>query len=164
VIATYASVETDPVARGLAFGRSMSEQVEGTAVVYERLFRSVRGLSQRDLYCGVMMGQVDQLLANGHPYSEVANESVIECVDSLNPYMHAHGVAYMIDNCSITARLGARKWAPRFDYLLEQITLPLLREPQSLDMSPFDDFESHVVHDVLRTCAELRSSVDVYVE
>ena len=110
-----------------------------------------------------MMGQVDQLLANGHPYSEVANESVIECVDSLNPYMHAHGVAYMIDNCSITARLGARKWAPRFDYLLEQITLPLLREPQSLDMSPFDDFESHVVHDVLRTCAELHPSVDIYV-
>jgi len=31
-------------------------------------------------------------------------------------------------------------------------------------MSPFDDFESHVVHEVLRTCAELRPSVDVYVE
>ncbi|MBA2695946.1 MAG: ketol-acid reductoisomerase [Actinobacteria bacterium] len=116
------------------------------------------------IYCGVMMGQVDQLIAHGHPYSEVANESVIECVDSLNPYMHAHGVAYMIDNCSITARLGARKWAPRFDYLLEQITLPLLREPERLDMSPFEDFGSHVVHDVLRTCAELRPSVDVYVE
>jgi ketol-acid reductoisomerase len=48
----------------------------------------------------------------------VCNESVIEAVDSLNPYMHARGVAYMVDNCSYTARLGSRKWAPRFDYNL----------------------------------------------
>jgi len=41
-------------------------------------------------------------------------------VDSLNPYMHARGVAFMVDNCSYTARLGSRKWAPRFDYILEQ--------------------------------------------
>ena len=26
----------------------------------------------------------------------------------------------MVDNCSYTARLGGRKWAPRFDYNLEQ--------------------------------------------
>lgn len=58
-----------------------------------------------------MMTQVDVLLERGHPYSEIANESVIEAVDSLNPYMHARGVAYMVDNC-FTGRLGARKWAP----------------------------------------------------
>ena len=48
---------------------------------------------------------------------------VIEAVDSLCPYMHAKGVAFMVDNCSRTARLGSRKWAPRFDYLLEQVRL-----------------------------------------
>ncbi len=58
--------------------------------------------------------------AQGHPYSEICNESIIEAVDSLNPYMHARGVAFMVDNCSYTARLGSRKWAPRFDYILEQ--------------------------------------------
>jgi ketol-acid reductoisomerase len=26
----------------------------------------------------------------------------------------------MVDNCSTTACLGSRKWAPRFDYLLTQ--------------------------------------------
>lgn len=31
------------------------------------------------------------------------------------------GVAFMVDNCSITARLGSRKWAPRFDYILDQL-------------------------------------------
>jgi ketol-acid reductoisomerase len=34
--------------------------------------------------------------------------------------MHACGVAFMVDNCSTTARLGSRKWAPRFDYILTQ--------------------------------------------
>ena len=50
-----------------------------------------------------------------------------QAVDSLNPYMHARGVAFMVDNCSYTARLGSRKWAPRFDYILEQqvASLPL---------------------------------------
>lgn len=51
---------------------------------------------------------------------QICNESIIEAVDSLNPYMHARGVAFMVDNCSYTARLGSRKWAPRFDYILEQ--------------------------------------------
>ena len=72
------------------------------------------------VYCATMMAQIDVLLEHGHPYSEIANESVIEAVDSLNPYMHARGVAYMVDNCSTTARLGARKWAPRFDYTLTE--------------------------------------------
>ncbi len=27
---------------------------------------------------------------------------------------------YQVDNCSYTARLGSRKWAPRFDYILDQ--------------------------------------------
>ena len=58
-------------------------------------------------------------------FSQVVNESVIESVDSLNPYMHARGVSYMVDNCSVTARLGARKWAPRFDYILTEQVRPL---------------------------------------
>ncbi len=58
------------------------------------------------VYIATMMAQIDVLLAHGHPESEVANESVIEAVDSLNPYMHARGVSYMVDNCSTTARLG----------------------------------------------------------
>ena len=33
------------------------------------------------------------------------------------------GVAFMVDNCSYTARLGSRKWAPRFDYILDQQVL-----------------------------------------
>lgn len=116
------------------------------------------------VYCGVMMAQIDELIEHGHPYSEIANESVIESVDSLNPYMHARGVAYMVDNCSTTARLGARKWAARFDYLLMQQAYPTIDADDPVDLSPFDRFETHPIHDVLRTCARLRPPVDIFVE
>ena len=116
------------------------------------------------VYCATMMAQVDVLLEHGHPYSEIANESVIEAVDSLNPYMHARGVAYMVDNCSTTARLGSRKWAPRFDYTLMEEVYPAIDEGDELDPSPMQHFNDHVIHDVLATVGELRPSVDIFVE
>ena len=115
------------------------------------------------VYIAVMMAQIDILVGHGHPYSEAANESVIESVDSLNPYMHARGVAYMIDNCSTTARLGARKWAPRFDYLITQIGYVNLDEGKAGDPALIAAFKSNVIHDVLAVCAELRPSVDISV-
>jgi ketol-acid reductoisomerase len=114
------------------------------------------------VFCGVMVAQVDVLLEKGHPYSEIANESVIEAVDSLNPYMHARGIAYLVDNCSTTARLGARKWAPRFDYLLTQQAYPTIDE-DAADLTPFKAFPDHVIHDVLRVCAKMRPPVDIFV-
>ncbi|KAM2958193.1 hypothetical protein FF2_025086 [Malus domestica] len=51
-----------------------------------------------------------------HSYSEIINESVIESVESLNPFMHARGVSFVVDNSSTAARLGSRKWARRSDY------------------------------------------------
>jgi len=116
------------------------------------------------VYCALMMAQIDLLLSKGHCFSEVANESVIEATDSLTPYMHARGVAYMVDNCSTTARLGSRKWAPRFDYLLTEQALvnydnDVINKPEL-----WDQFESHIIHDVLRACGEMRPSVDIAVE
>ncbi|MBV9947191.1 MAG: hypothetical protein JOZ69_10110 [Myxococcales bacterium] len=115
------------------------------------------------VYIATMMAQIDILLENRHPYSEAANESVIESVDSLNPYMHARGVSYMIDNCSTTARLGARKWAPRFDYLLTQVAYANLDDGRAGDPALMEAFKKNVIHDVLAVCAELRPSVDISV-
>jgi ketol-acid reductoisomerase len=116
------------------------------------------------VYIATMMAQIDILLDHGHPYSEVANESVIEAVDSLNPYMHARGVAYMVDNCSTTARLGSRRWAPRFDYVLTEQSYVKLDGKQALDESLLTFFKQHKIHDVLAECAKLRPSVDIFVE
>jgi ketol-acid reductoisomerase len=116
------------------------------------------------VYLATMMAQVDILLEHGHPYSEIANESVIEAVDSLNPYMHARGVSYMVDNCSTTARLGSRKWAPRFDYVLTEQSYVAIDNKDDLDESPITAFHDHEIHDVLTECAKLRPPVDIFVE
>ena len=115
------------------------------------------------VYIATMMAQVDLLKEQGHPYTEIANESIIESVDSLNPYMDYKGVAYMIDNCSTTARLGARKWAPRFDYILMQQTFPALDQGVQVDEELFDGFVHNDIHQVFDVCAELRPPVDISV-
>ena len=116
------------------------------------------------VYIATMMAQIDVLFDHGHPASEVANESVIECVDSLNPYMHARGVSYMIDNCSTTARLGARRWAPTFDYTITQQAYVDLDEGKALDAKLIPAFKAHAVHPILAACARLRPTVDIFVE
>ncbi len=115
------------------------------------------------VYVATMMAQIDLLSRHGHVYSEIVNESVIEAVDSLNPYMHYKGVAYMVDNCSITARLGSRKWAPRFDYHLYQVGFPLL-DAGATDRGLIDRFKAHPVHGPVSVLAKLRPSVDISVQ
>ncbi|MGH2585204.1 MAG: ketol-acid reductoisomerase, partial [Dehalococcoidia bacterium] len=115
------------------------------------------------VYIATMMAQVDLLREKGHPYSEIANESIIEAVDSLNPYMHHKGVAFMIDNCSTTARLGARKWAPRFDYLLTQLAFTAIDNSADADAALLEQFRDNPIHDALAKCAELRPPVDIAV-
>ncbi|MDZ7641679.1 MAG: ketol-acid reductoisomerase [Desulfurivibrio sp.] len=115
------------------------------------------------VYCATMMAQIDLLIEKGHCLSEVANESVIEAVDSLNPYMHYKGVAFMVDNCSTTARLGARKWAPRFDYNLAQQAMVDYDAGKPADQELIDAFKNHKIHQALAACAELRPTVDISV-
>ncbi len=113
------------------------------------------------MYCATMMAQIDLLIEKGHCLSEVANESVIEAVDSLNPYMHHKGVAFMVDNCSTTARLGSRKWAPRFDYNLSQQALVDFNNGKPADEKLINDFKNHKIHGALATCATMRPAVDI---
>ena len=113
------------------------------------------------LYCAVMMAQIDLLIEKGHCLSEVCNESVIECTDSLNPYMHFKGVAYMVDNCSTTARLGSRKWAPRFDYAIMQQALVDFDAGKLADPELIVAFKNHMIHDVLAEVAKMKPSVKI---
>ncbi|CAB1117776.1 unnamed protein product [Ectocarpus sp. CCAP 1310/34] len=113
------------------------------------------------VYVATMMAQIDVLKEGGHSYTEIVNESVIEAVDSLCPYMHYKGVAFMVDNCSITARLGSRKWAPRFDYILEQLAYTAIDNGSAVDDSLISDFLENPVHDAIRVCSELRPAVDI---
>ena len=116
------------------------------------------------VYIATMMAQIDLLNEKGHPYSEIANESVIEAVDSLNPYMHKRGVSYMVDNCSTTARLGSRKWAPRFDYTICEQGYVAIDDKQPTNSGLIAAFKGNVIHSVLAACAKLRPTVDIFVE
>ncbi len=115
------------------------------------------------IYIATMMAQVNLLKEKGHSYSEIANESIIEAVDSLNPYMHHKGIAFMVDNCSITARIGARKWAPRFDYILSQQTFNALDSHFSVDEYVFKEFLTDEIHQVLAVCSQLRPPIAISV-
>ena len=110
-----------------------------------------------------MMAQADLLRDKGHPYSEIVNESIIEAIDSLNPYMDYKDVAYMVDNCSTTARLGARKWGPRFAQMVSGDVVP-----HTTDTEPPGDFRQwfldHPVHRALGECMKLRPPVNISVQ
>ncbi|KAK7342476.1 hypothetical protein VNO80_25430 [Phaseolus coccineus] len=115
------------------------------------------------VYVALMMAQIEILRKKGHSYSEIINESVIESVDSLNPFMHARGVSFMVDNCSTTARLGSRKWAPRFDYILTQQALVAVDNGAPINQDLISNFLSDQVHGAIDVCAQLRPTVDISV-
>lgn len=115
-------------------------------------------------FSAVMTAQVDLLRRQGHPWSEVANESVIEAVDSLIPFMHARGVAYMVDNCSTTARLGARRWGPVFEAAFSRAVLPALQHRASPDPGLMEAFHGHTLHQVLATLSRFRPPLQIAVE
>jgi ketol-acid reductoisomerase len=93
------------------------------------------------VYCAVMMAQIDLLIEKGHCLSK--------------------GVAFMVDNCSTTARLGSRKWAPRFDYNIQQQAFVEYDGDRPADAALVAAFRSHKIHDALAVCATMRPSVDI---
>ncbi|XVF27507.1 hypothetical protein REPUB_Repub14bG0113400 [Reevesia pubescens] len=115
------------------------------------------------VFVALMMAQIEVLRKKGHSYSEIINESLIEAVDSLNPFMHARGVSFMVDNCSTTARLGSRKWAPRFDYILTQQAFTAVDSGASINQDLISNFLSDPVHGAIEVCAQLRPTVDISV-
>ncbi|GAA5168653.1 hypothetical protein GCM10023321_63080 [Pseudonocardia eucalypti] len=115
------------------------------------------------VFVATMTAQVDLFAELGHPWSEIVNESIIEAVDSLLPYMHARDVAHMVDNCSTTARLGARRWGPRFQAVLEQIVFPAADGAGGGDPALVEAFLANPVHEALAAAAKLRPPVDIAV-
>ncbi len=114
------------------------------------------------IYIAAIMAQTDLLKEKGHSYSEIANESIIEGVDSLNPYMHHKGMGF-INKCLTTARIGTRKWASRFDYILCQQTLSSLDSKTQPNEKLFNQFLTSDIHQVLSVCARFRPPVSISV-
>lgn len=104
--------------------------------------------------------QIEVLRKKGHSYTEIINESVIKSVDSLNPFMHARGVSFMVDNRSTTARLGSRKWGPRFDHKLTQLDLVVVDMGAHVNQNLISNFVSDPVHGAIEGFAQLNLTFD----
>ena len=70
----------------------------------------------------------------------------------------------MVDNCSYTARLGSRKWAPRFDYNLEQQAYVAVDQGAEADPEMEQAFLNNPAHIAIANCCALRPSVDISVK
>ena len=70
----------------------------------------------------------------------------------------------MVDNCSYTARLGSRKWAPRFDYNLEQQAYVAVDSGAEADAELEQKFLNNPAHIAIDNCCALRPSVDISVK
>ncbi|KAI4363861.1 hypothetical protein MLD38_020027 [Melastoma candidum] len=69
----------------------------------------------------------------------------------------------MVDNCSTTARLGSRKWAPRFDYIVTQQGLVAVDNGSPINRDLISNFVSDPVHWAIEVCAQLRPTLDIPV-
>ena len=65
------------------------------------------------------------------------------------------------DNCATTARLGARRWEPRFEVAINQHVFPILDGDGGYDAELLAALETHPIHEVLATIGKFRPSVDV---
>ena len=58
-------------------------------------------------------------------------------------------------------RLGSRKWAPRFDYILEQLAYTALDADTPVNAELLEAFKTNSVHAAVDACCEMRPSVDI---
>lgn len=100
------------------------------------------------LYVAGMIAQIDVLFEKGHVASEICLESVVDAVTMLNPHMHEVGIDHTLENCSLTAGVGARHWSPRFEKMIREKILPQIKNPPHF--SKPEKFLNHPIHPILR--------------
>jgi ketol-acid reductoisomerase len=100
------------VAMGVAVGSGYLYETTFEKEVYSDLYGE-RGCLMGGIH-GMFLAQYEVLRENGHSPSEAFNETVEEATQSLYPLIGAHGMDYMYEACSTTARRGAIDWSKRF--------------------------------------------------
>jgi ketol-acid reductoisomerase len=100
------------------------------------------------LYVAGMISQIDVLLQRGHKASEVCLESVVDAVAMLNPHMHKVGIDYTLENCSLTAGVGARQMSPRFSKMIFEKILPHIKLVS--EAKGPEGFLNHPIHQMLK--------------
>lgn len=132
------------LAVGIAIGSGYLFPTTFQSEVYSDL-TGERGVLMGAL-AGVMEAQYTTLRNHGHTPSEAFNETVEELTQSLIRLVDQHGMDWMYENCSATARRGALDWRHRF----RDAVLPV-----------FDElYQSVVSGEETRIVLEYNSAVD----
>lgn len=100
------------------------------------------------IYVAGMISQIDVLLEKGHKVSEICLESVVDAVTMLNPHMHKVGIDYTLENCSLTAGVGARLMSPRFSKMIQEQIFPQIKSGTQA-LQP-EKFLNHPIHKMLQ--------------
>jgi ketol-acid reductoisomerase len=129
----------------------------------ERVMMSDMLAFSAGIYVSGLMAQLQTLLHHGHKVSEVVNESFIEAVDSLTPYMDSRGGGFMVDNCSTTARLGTRLWAPVFRRRLSNVLVSQTERSNDEYARVLQTFADEPLHHDIGLCMGCRPSVRISV-
>ncbi|KAL1310557.1 hypothetical protein AAFC00_000836 [Neodothiora populina] len=111
--------EEKAVALGVAVGSGYLYKTTFEKEVYSDLYGE-RGCLMGGIH-GMFLAQYEVLRERGHSPSEAFNETVEEATQSLYPLIGAHGMDYMYDACSTTARRGAIDWSVRFKEALKPV-------------------------------------------
>jgi len=107
------------VALGVAVGSGYLYETTFQKEVYSDLYGE-RGCLMGGIH-GMFLAQYEVLRERGHSPSEAFNETVEEATQSLYPLIGAHGMDYMYNACSTTARRGAIDWSKRFKDALKPV-------------------------------------------
>ncbi|KAK4219393.1 hypothetical protein QBC37DRAFT_409941 [Rhypophila decipiens] len=107
------------IALGVAVGSGYLYKTTFEKEVYSDLYGE-RGCLMGGIH-GMFLAQYEVLRERGHSPSEAFNETVEEATQSLYPLIGAHGMDWMFDACSTTARRGAIDWTPKFKDALKPV-------------------------------------------
>ncbi|VEU20421.1 DEKNAAC101270 [Brettanomyces naardenensis] len=113
------TAEEKAVALAIAIGSGYVYETTFEKEVYSDLYGE-RGCLMGGIH-GMFLAQYEVLRENGHSPSEAFNETVEESTQSLYPLIGKHGMDYMYDACSTTARRGALDWYPVFKDTLKPV-------------------------------------------
>ncbi|KUI74307.1 Ketol-acid reductoisomerase, mitochondrial [Cytospora mali] len=111
--------EEKAIAMGVAVGSGYLYKTTFEKEVYSDLYGE-RGCLMGGIH-GMFLAQYEVLRERGHSPSEAFNETVEEATQSLYPLIGSHGMDWMYEACSTTARRGAIDWTPRFKSALKPV-------------------------------------------
>lgn len=115
-IAIFQDVSGNAEERALALGVAIGSGYLYKTTFEKEVYSDLTG--ERGVLMGAIQGmflaQYEVLRSKGHSPSEAFNETVEEATQSLYPLIGKHGMDWMYDMCSTTARRGALDWAPEF--------------------------------------------------